>query len=116
MIDWSEALAMMGGDEMLLVDVIEAFQQETPQVMADLRQAILTRDTRLLHRSAHTLKNSLLTLGAMSSGETAFALETLGRNNELRGADPLLATLESELPEIDEELKRFVHAKRRSGG
>jgi HPt (histidine-containing phosphotransfer) domain-containing protein len=45
MIDWSEALAMMGGDEMLLVDVIEAFQQETPQVMADLRRAILTRDT-----------------------------------------------------------------------
>ncbi len=116
MIDWSEALAMMGGDEMLLVEVIEAFQQETPQVMADLRQAVLTRDTQLLHRSAHTLKNSLLTLGATASGETAFALETLGRNNELRGADSLLATLESELPEINQELRRFVLTKRQSGG
>jgi HPt (histidine-containing phosphotransfer) domain-containing protein len=53
-------------------------------------------------------------LGATASGETAFALETLGRNNEFRGADPLLATLESELREINDELRRFVHAKRRS--
>ena len=116
MIDWSEALAMIGGDEMLLVEVIEAFQQETPQVMADLRKAILTRDTRAPPSLRAHAQELAADLGATASGETAFALETLGRNNELHGADPLFATLESELPAIHEEFKRFVHAKRRSGG
>ncbi|MHB0959020.1 MAG: Hpt domain-containing protein [Pirellulaceae bacterium] len=112
MIDWSDALDRMGGDEGLLVEVIEAFQQETPQVMDDLRRAWKTHDASLLHRSAHTLKNSLLTLGATASSETAFALELLARNNQLLRADPLLATLESQLPEVCEELAQFVRAKR----
>lgn len=106
MIDWSYALKMSGGDEALLSEVIDAFQQEAPTLMVDIRDAIRTRNTALLHRAAHTLKNSLMCLGAAESGETAFALEKLACDGQFDGAEALSAALESELALICEELKR----------
>lgn len=106
MIDWSQALETTGGDETLLAEVIEAFQEEAPTLLASIREAITSRDTNLLHRAAHTLKNALLSLGAAQSGATAFTLEKLARDGCLDGADVLCSALESDLPEICQELNR----------
>ena len=105
MINWSQALEMTGGDESLLGEVIEAFQEESPMLLVSIREAITTGDTDLLHRAAHTLKNSLLSLGATQSGETAFALEMLARDARLDGAQTLCETLEADLPRICQELR-----------
>ncbi len=112
LIDWSAALEMTGGDQTLLVEVIGVFQQETPTLMASIRQALGTGDTKLLHRAAHTLKNSLWSLGATESGDTAYALEQLARDGTLDGVEQLCASLESQLPPVYQELDRYVQESR----
>jgi HPt (histidine-containing phosphotransfer) domain-containing protein len=112
MIDWSAALESTGGDELLLVDVIEAFQEEAPRLMDNIRQAIAGGDTVLLHRASHTLKTSLLSLGAADSGHTAFTIEKLARNQQLEGIDSLCHALESALPTIYDELNQYVQQRR----
>ena len=115
MINWSVALEMTGGDEMLLAQVIGAFQEETPTLMANIREAISKRDTTLLHRAAHTLKTSLWSLGATVSGNTAFALEQLAGDGRLDEVDALCAALESQMPPIYAELDRYVREKHGTG-
>ncbi|MCU0958989.1 MAG: Hpt domain-containing protein [Pirellulaceae bacterium] len=112
MIDWSAALDSTGGDEALLVDVIEAFQEEAPRLMENIRQAIAAGDTVLLHRASHTLKTNLLSLGAADSGQTAFTIEKLARNQQLEGTDRLCHTLETALPGIYDELNQYVRQRR----
>lgn len=112
MIDWSAALESTGGDEALLVDVIQAFQEEAPKLMAQMRQAIETGDQVLLHRASHTLKTSLLSLGAADSSQTAFSIEKLARDQRLEGADRLFQTLEAALPAIYEALDQYVRQHR----
>ena len=99
MIDWAQALDMTGGDESLLAEVIEVFQQEAPSLMAAMRDAIDSRDTKLLHRAAHTLKNSLLSLGATRERRHGLRTrETCARRPVWRARKHCTRPWQSELP------------------
>jgi hypothetical protein len=71
-VDWSEALEMTGGDRDLLIEVIEAFQTETPQLLQNMKQAADSQNAELLHRSAHTLKNAMYSIVPKSTGDLRY--------------------------------------------
>lgn len=114
MIDWSAALDSTGGDVPLLVDVIDAFQEEAPKLMGNIRQAIDVGDMVLLHRASHTLKTALLSLGATDSGQIAFSIEKLARSQQLEGMASLCRALEAALPAIYDELNQYARQHRRA--
>lgn len=102
------ALERVGGDEELLREVVQIYLAEYPGLLDAIRQAVATRSAEGLHRSAHTLKGSLATMGAEAAAALAFALEAKGRNSELSGVLEKFQELEAELMRLQTDLDAWV--------
>jgi CheY-like chemotaxis protein len=107
-VNWSEALAAVGGDQALLKDVAAAFLEECPRQLSAIQQAVQNKDSALLRRAAHTIKSSLRLFGANVGYENAFRLETMGHDGKTDSAGEPLAILESELHRITPVLTDYV--------
>jgi two-component system sensor histidine kinase/response regulator len=86
-LDLAAMLQTVGGDRDLLREVAEAFLEEAPKLLDELRTATAEGDATSLARAAHTLKSSLRYLGAAELFEQAFVLETTGREGRRPEAD-----------------------------
>lgn len=78
-INWSAALDATGGDEALLVDLLNIFLEESATLMAQIRQAIDKQDFVLLNRAGHTLKGGLRIFESQEAIELARQLEFMAR-------------------------------------
>ena len=96
-VDWNVAKSNFGDEPKVLSEFAELLKSQAPALVADLHRAIETRDSKLLGRSAHTLKGSVSYFGAEPLVQAALALEFLGRTESFDNATELLATLEQEL-------------------
>ena len=106
-VDWNTALASVNGDRRLLKLVIDAFITESVQLRNQISTAIVNEDAELLHRSGHTFKGTMLTLGAEHWSHTAFRLEKLGSNGTTAGAQSIADELTQHLPSLLEQLRTF---------
>ena len=99
-VDVSAALRSVEGDQGLLENLFEAFQQDYPKQLADLRDAIGTGDAERTARLAHSVKGAVGYFGTQRASALTTQLETLGRQAELEGALSLVQELEQELVRI----------------
>ena len=74
-INWSVALENAGGDEALLLDLVNIFLEEAAKHVAEIHQALNEQDYVLLNRAAHTLKGSSRIFLASTLMERAQQLE-----------------------------------------
>jgi protein-histidine pros-kinase len=88
------------GDQGLLEDLFEAFQQEYPKQLAEIQNTIGTGDAERMARVAHSVKGAVGYFGAQRALALAAHLETLGRQAELEGALSLVQELEQELARL----------------
>ncbi len=116
LINWEEALEMTAGDESLLAEVIGAFQEEAPKLMANMQAALAARDAELLHRAAHTLKNAFNSLGAPKTGDLGFELEKVAKEGDFERAAPLLARVKTELHKFTQETDQYLRNRGQAGG
>ena len=77
--DWQAALEMIGGEEELLLSVLEMFLHEAPEYMSSLQQEIQHSDFESAGRTAHTLKGLLATFCAEEATSAALTLEQLAK-------------------------------------
>jgi len=98
------ALDRVGGDEELLREVAELYMSEYEDLVAEIAAAVESGSAEMLHRSAHTLKGSLGTLGAEIAAAEALRLEMMGRNHEMAGAQQALVRLHGVLEQFHSEL------------
>ena len=110
-LDWDAALAVCAGDRSLLRDIAEAFLEEHPRRIDDIRRAIDTSDWELLHRSAHTIKGSMRYFEARAVFDRAFGLEQIAANQSLDGAEEIFALLKQELAKLVPHLINYVHGR-----
>lgn len=94
------ALNRLGGDEGLLEEVAQLFIETAPDLVDQVRKAVLTRNAAAIYQAAHTLKGSLGNFCAESAFQAAFRLEQMGRSGELAGLDEAYATLEVEIERL----------------
>ena len=96
-IDWKgvKELLACGVDE--LQAFAELVNQEIPDQMAEVRSALGVRDSKLLQRSAHSLKGSVNYFGVEELIQAALALELSGREGSFENTAEQLATLEREV-------------------
>src|SRR5579884_2010882 len=106
--DRAAALARLGDDEELLREVVELFLSEYPITLAQIRDAVQSRDASALESSAHSLKGSIATFGAEQARQAAFSLEQLGRESNLDPAPRKLSELEQALTGLRGELESFI--------
>ncbi len=102
------ALDRVGGDEELLREVAQLYLDEYQELLLEISAAVTARSADRLQRSAHTLKGSLGTLGAEQAASYALALETMGRIQNLNGAERALSGLQQTLNGFHRELSQLV--------
>lgn len=106
-INWKNALDSVDQDRDLLMAVIDAFTQEAPRLLADAQKAIQEGDAPTLHRSGHTMKGALLSLGADQPSELAKAIEQLGASGTTEGATALMDELVGAVEDVLRLLTAF---------
>ncbi len=107
-VDWGMAIEFVQGDAELLRVLVEAFLEESPAQLQQIRAAIAGGDGPGLRRAAHTLKGSLLYWGAQPVFDCCFALETSAKEQGVVGAEPHLAALEAGIAEVSRALQEFL--------
>jgi len=106
--NWDAALKICAGDHNLLRDLVEAFLEEYPRRLDEIRRAIDTVDWELLHRAAHTIKGSMRYFGASAVFDRAFGLEQLAASRSLDGAEEIFGLLKQELAKLVPHLINYV--------
>jgi HPt (histidine-containing phosphotransfer) domain-containing protein len=105
-LDLAKALAVVGGDRSLLLELAQVFQDELPDRVAALRDAVRTADAGGTRHAAHNLKGALASLGATRGRDFAAELEQLALSGDLGPASTTLAALEGELSRITDFMSR----------
>ncbi len=99
--DWNEVLKTAKGDHDVAEAIVTAAREEMPRLQVALRDATVAGDHMALRLAAHTLKGSVQYFGASRLFELARELELLGQEGDLDSAHVVL-------PQLEEELTRFV--------
>jgi len=68
-------LEAIGGDDKLIVELIDAFHEDTETRLAVMRAAIEAADRPLLRREAHSIKGSAQQIGAQEIAATCEQIE-----------------------------------------
>jgi two-component system, sensor histidine kinase and response regulator len=110
-IDWDVARKVCSGDEALLHDIVEAFLEEGPRRMGEVRTAIDTKNYELLNRAAHTIKGSMRYFGAQALFDRAQALEKLGAEQSLDGAEEKYAALQQQFAALLPHLHDYLRGR-----
>jgi len=98
--DREDTVRRMGGDEELVVIVLEAFHGETPNLLAELEEALEARDLERGRRMGHSLKGSAANGGAKMLSEVARAGDWAAKEGHL----PVVTAV---LPRMRWESERF---------
>jgi two-component system sensor histidine kinase/response regulator len=94
LIDRKEALSRVDGDMDLMREIMAAFVDTSPKLLAQMKAAIETADSKVLERAAHTYKGAAGVLSAAQAVELASALEMMASAGDISQAPELLARLE----------------------
>jgi HPt (histidine-containing phosphotransfer) domain-containing protein len=108
-VKWTPArmLARLDGDRELAVQLVGIFINEYPSMLQRLRDAVNAGSADDVRRAAHALKGSSSNFIDGGPTATAFELETMGRNGQLDGTQPLLNRLDRELIALTGHLREF---------
>jgi HPt (histidine-containing phosphotransfer) domain-containing protein len=83
--------AMMGAD--FIGELIDTYLEETPRTLAQLKQALVEGNAEVFRRSAHSIKSSSASFGAVQLSALAKELEMLGKEGKLDGAGEKVESL-----------------------
>lgn len=106
--DKDEALKMLEGEEEFLKELAGIFINDAPEHMSEIEEAVNCRNSEALVTSAHKLKGSAANFGKNVTTDIAFKLETMGRENNLDGAEEVYGTLVKNIERLVNALKEFV--------
>jgi len=71
----------MGAD--YLPELVQAYFEETPQLLSKLEQALTMQDCDAFRQAAHSIKSTSNSFGALELGALAKELEMMGREGKL---------------------------------
>jgi PAS domain S-box-containing protein len=95
---------LVGGDTVLLRDLIALFLDGIPAMRERIRTAVEEHDAFRLNDAAHELKGAASHFAAAATVEAARRLEAMGRDNNLTQAKDAFQILESELDRLQSAL------------
>jgi HPt (histidine-containing phosphotransfer) domain-containing protein len=86
----------VNGDTELLRELVEIFVQEYPGLLRDIATAIAQCAFDDVRKLSHKLKGSALQFSGSGAAALAEALERMGQEKSLQGAEQVLSNLERE--------------------
>jgi PAS domain S-box-containing protein len=97
------------GQPDMLCKVIDKYLSSSRQLIDTMRTAVSQRDAGVLHRTAHSLKSSSATLGALRLAALCKEVEAMGRTNALNGVASLWESIEAEYTLVQDALTAELH-------
>jgi CheY-like chemotaxis protein len=107
-LDRDQILEQTGGSDETLKEIVELFGAESAKLMTRIRDAITNGDASELQRAAHTLKGSIRIFGAERPATAALRLETMGRDEDLVGAEEAWRVLVKEIEQLKPMLTDLI--------
>jgi CheY-like chemotaxis protein len=114
-VDWTDALSTVKGDDHLLRELAEVFLDEAPKLVSAMREAIEGDDAGSLRRAAHTFKGSVHYFGARRARELALALEKMAQDGNLQKAEETFVALKGEMARLRPALVDYARGSERAG-
>lgn len=108
-IDMEAVLERVGGDESFLHELIDIYIDDFIEKYFQLEQAIERADFNNIKEIGHSLKGSSGNLSLTALHETAFGIESSGRENDIEQARLLFVRLKEEF----KKLKDFLPPEKR---
>ncbi|NIV28944.1 MAG: hypothetical protein GWN58_05360 [Anaerolineae bacterium] len=104
-------LSMLGGEFAYLVELIDSFLEDAPQLLDELGRSVDGGDAAGVRRVAHSLKSNGADFGATTFSNLCKELEMVGKSGVLNGVAGLAAQVETEYGRVEVALE----AVRRDG-
>ena len=93
------------GSAGVLAQIINAYLDDAPALIAQMQAALGANDVRTLTRHVHSLKSTSLSLGATRVANLAREIEMAGKSNVLDSCPALLMALNAEYAAAQRLLK-----------
>ena len=97
---------IMGGDE-YVVELIDSFLEEAPEMLADMQAALDENDAKRFQRLAHSLKSNSAEFGAAILSDLLKELEYQGKTGALDGASEKVGRVNSEYAKVEAALINY---------
>ncbi|MEH2052220.1 PAS domain S-box protein [Nostoc sp.] len=97
---------MVRGDRLVFAQLIECYLTETPRLVEDINTAIINQDTETLWKTAHKLKSSSASVGAIALAQLCKVLEAQGRSSKLENILELFSQLYQEYEQVKTALQK----------
>lgn len=88
--------------------MVDAFLEETSQLMGALKQSLSAGDADAFRRAAHSMKSNAATFGAMQLSEQARELEGMARAENMSEIGSRLEVLQETLQSVFNEIKSLM--------
>jgi HPt (histidine-containing phosphotransfer) domain-containing protein len=102
---YNQLKELMGAD--FISELIDTYTLETAALIEQLVQALASGETIEFGRSAHSIKSSSASLGALVFSQQARELEMMGKANDLTGADKKLQQLSADFLMVKHRLEEL---------
>ena len=107
-LDRDAILERMEGDVELLEEIVQLFLEDSPRLIAAMRDSLANADAAGLRMAAHAMKGSLSNFGSLPAGVLAFELEVMGRDGNLDNAAAVFASFLMSLERLQPQLLGLI--------
>jgi HPt (histidine-containing phosphotransfer) domain-containing protein len=104
-----EALKEAMGED-FISELVQAYFDETPQLLTKLEQALARQDCEGFRQAAHSIKSTSNSFGALNFGAEARELEMMGREARLEGAEEKVMSLLKDYKPVQQALEELSNA------
>ena len=106
--NYESALARLDDDVALFRDMVQFFQEDSPELLRQIRESVGAGDVHLAERAAHSLKGLAATFDAHATIQASLRIEELARSGALGEIPPALDGLEREVTRLNEALRHTI--------
>jgi two-component system sensor histidine kinase/response regulator len=103
-VDVNVLRALVGDDEETIRDILKDFRVSADNIAAELRAACKAEKTSAVAATAHKLKSSARSVGALALGELCNEMEQAGKDGDIAALAALLPRFEKELGSVERYL------------
>ncbi len=100
----------MGAD--YLPELVQAYFEETPQLLHKLQKALAAQDCDAFRQAAHSIKSTSNSFGALEYGVQARELEMMGRERNLENAAGKVEALVTGYKNVRAALEGLTHGQK----
>ncbi len=101
-VDVNVLKALVGDDPVMIAEFLEDFRASAQKIAAELRAACQAGQANAAGASAHKLKSSARSVGALALGELSAQMEQAGKRGDTDALADLLPPFEAELAAVDQ--------------